>query len=555
MISDFLFYHLFVPFLISSKCSDLSRWMDHGDDFTETVVRTSQERARLTRGLSSLRTASVSQIPRRIGGGRSYTTTQAEETAPSVVPVRPDSSLSLDQAVQLSPGYLSSRDPALQPRVDPSQSGQVIDQLKLAKLISAYRTHGHHMANIDPLGLPKNGRALHAECAEQLNPAHHGFKDDDMEREFSHGPDFLSQFMAPGRKSMTLREIIAACESVYCGSYGVEYQHISSVEKQDWLRERLEVPTPFCFSSTEKKQILSSLIWSTSFERFIATKFPIEKRFGLDGAESLATGVSCLIDRSVDLHGIEDISIGSCHRGRLTMLGTVYGKPRKAILAEFAGRVTAEFPGMAGDVKYHPGHDGHHVTPGGRRVSLSLLANPSHLEAVDPVATGYTYATQKLWGDEKRTRAMCLALHGDAAFAGQGVVYETLGLSRLDAYKVGGTIRVIVNNQIGFTTDADCSRSTPYASDLAKYIDAPIIHVNADDVEAVAFVCQLAADWRAQFQEDIVIDLVCYRKFGHNEFDQPKFTQPMMYKQVGASDPDIAAVHGQTSEGGHLCCR
>ncbi|KAM0428882.1 hypothetical protein ACHAPT_006682 [Fusarium lateritium] len=443
------------------------------------------------------------------------------------------------QAVQLPPGYLSPRDPALQSQGHASQANQVSDQLKLAKLAAAYQSQGHHIANIDPLGLRKNGQAPHAERPEELNPAYHGFTAADLNREFPLGPDLLPHFAAQGRKSMTLREIIAAYESVYCGNYGIEYQHIPSTEKREWLRQRLEVPTAFQFSPDEKKRILDSLIWSTSFERFIATKFPTEKRFGLDGAEGLAPGVTSLIDQSVDVHGIEDIVIGSCHRGRLTMLGTVYGKPREAILAEFAGRVTADLPGMAGDVKYHLGHDGHRITPEGRRVSLSLLANPSHLEAVDPVATGSAYATQKLRGDKDRTRAMCLALHGDSAFAGQGVVYETLGLSRLDGYQVGGTIRIIVNNQIGFTTDAECSRSTPYASDLAKYIDSPIIHVNADDVEAVTFVCQLAADWRARFQEDIVIDLVCYRKFGHNEFDQPNFTQPMMYKQVADQTPTL----------------
>ncbi|KAM0335136.1 hypothetical protein ACHAQA_000176 [Verticillium albo-atrum] len=215
------------------------------------------------------------------------------------------------------------------------------------------------------------------------------------------------------------------------------------------------------------------------------------------------------------------------------MLGTVYGKAREAILAEFAGRVRHDMVrGMAGDVKYHLGHDGERITSAGCKVSISLLANPSHLEAVDPVATGKAYATQKIQRDEERKKVMCLSLHGDAAFAGQGVVYETLGLSRLAAYEVGGTVRLIVNNQIGFTTDAHCSRSTPYPTDLAKFVDAPILHVNADDPEAVTWACQLAADWRAEYQQDIVIDLVCYRRLGHNEIDQPTFTQPMMYQKV-----------------------
>ncbi|KAH6984546.1 thiamine diphosphate-binding protein [Ilyonectria sp. MPI-CAGE-AT-0026] len=453
-----------------------------------------------------------------------------------------DKSKSPDQAVQLPPGFLSSRDPALKSGFglnQGTQTSQVKDYLKVVQLVSAYQSQGHHIANIDPLGLRKNGQGVHAGHPSELDPAYHGFTPTDLDRQFTLGPDILPQFAAEGRESMTLREIVAACESVYCGNFGVEYQHIPEAKKREWLRKRLEVPTPFRFSQDEKRRILDSLIWSISFERFIATKFPTEKRFGLDGAEGLAPGITSIIDRSADVHGIEDIIIGSCHRGRLTMMGTVYGKPREAILAEFAGRIKTDLPGMAGDAKYHLGHDGHRITPDGRRVGLSLLANPSHLEAVDPVATGSAYATQELQGDKERKRTMCLALHGDAAFSGQGVVYETLGLSRLDDYNVGGTIRVIVNNQIGFTTDVECSRSTPYASDLAKYINAPIIHVNSDDVEAVTFVCQLAADWRAEFQEDIVIDLVCYRKFGHNEFDQPTFTQPMMYKNVSSQTPTM----------------
>ncbi|KAH7159610.1 thiamine diphosphate-binding protein [Dactylonectria estremocensis] len=453
-----------------------------------------------------------------------------------------DGSKTPNQAVQLPPGFLSSRDPALKAGLSINQgvqASQVQDHLKVVQLVSAYQSLGHHVANIDPLGLRKNGQGVHAGRPSELDPFHHGFSAADLDRQFGLGPDILPEFAAQGRDSMTLREIVASCESVYCGNFGVEYQHIPEANKREWLRKRLEVPTPFRFSKDEKRRILDSLIWSTSFERFIATKFPTEKRFGLDGAEGLAPGITSLIDRSADVHGIDDVIIGSCHRGRLTMLGTVYGKPREAILSEFAGRVKTDFPGMAGDVKYHLGHDGHRVTPDGRRVGISLIANPSHLEAVDPVATGSAYATQERQGDKERKRTMCLALHGDAAFAGQGVVYETLGLSRLDDYQVGGTIRVIVNNQIGFTTDVECSRSTPYASDLAKYINSPIIHVNADDVEAVTFVCQLAADWRAEFQEDIVIDLVCYRKFGHNEFDQPTFTQPMMYKHVSSQTPVI----------------
>ncbi|KAH6896675.1 thiamine diphosphate-binding protein [Thelonectria olida] len=435
-----------------------------------------------------------------------------------------------DRAIGLPLGY--QRDAALEtPRLN--ESAQAQDRVKVVQLISAYQSQGHYLANLDPLGL---SRSADAGRPKELDPEHHGLTAADMDRQFPLGEDMLP-FFARHRSAMTLREIVDTCESLYCGNYGVEYTHIPDAEKRDWLRERLEAPTRFRFSLDEKRRILDALIWAASFELFIATKFPTAKRFGLDGSEGLAPGIASIIDQSADVHGVDDIVIGSCHRGKLTMLGTVYGKPREAILAEFAGRVKTDMAGMAGDVKYHLGHDGHRITPEGRKVGLSLLANPSHLEAVDPVATGSAYASQQRKGDKDRRQTMCLALHGDAAFAGQGVVYETLGLSRLDAYHVGGTVRVVVNNQIGFTTDAECSRSTRYASDLAKYMDAPIIHVNANDVEAVTFVCQLAADWRAQFQQDIVIDLVCYRKHGHNEFDQPRFTQPMMYKQVSSQTP------------------
>ncbi|KAF7562538.1 hypothetical protein G7046_g1585 [Stylonectria norvegica] len=453
-----------------------------------------------------------------------------------------DRSRSPALAIQLPPGLVSSRgsnDISLVPTRSSSQVNHVQDHVRVLRLIRAYQSHGHHIAKLDPLGIQRNGQAPQLDFLRELDPKYHGFTDADMDRDFALGQDILPHFATQGHKSIKLRGIIEACKKVYCGSFGIEYQHIPNPEKREWLRQRLEVPTPFHFSPDEKLRVLDGLIWGTSFERFIATKFPTEKRFGLDGAEALVPAVQSLIDRSVDEHGIEDIAIGSCHRGRLTMLGTVYGKPREAILAEFAGRVGTSVAGMAGDAKYHLGHDGQRSTPQGRKVSISLLANPSHLEAVDPVATGFAYATQKLRGDKERTKAMCLALHGDAAFAGQGVVYETLGLSRLDGYNVGGTIRLIVNNQIGFTTDAKCSRSTPYTSDIAKYVDAPIIHVNADDVEAVVFVCKLAADWRARFHEDIVIDLVCYRKFGHNEFDQPSFTQPLMYKRVAGQMPTL----------------
>ncbi|KAH0252826.1 2-oxoglutarate dehydrogenase-like protein E1 component, partial [Aureobasidium melanogenum] len=358
----------------------------------------------------------------------------------------------------------------------------------------------------------------------------YNFTEADMEQEFSLGPGILPRFATEGQNKMKLKDIIAACERLYCGSYGIEYIHIPDREQCDWLRARIEVPQPYKYSVDEKRRILDRLIWSSSFESFLATKYPNDKRFGLEGGESLIPGMKALIDRSVD-YGVKDIVIGMPHRGRLNVLSNVVRKPNESIFSEFAGSAEPADEG-SGDVKYHLGMNFERPTPSGKRVQLSLVANPSHLEAEDPVVLGKTRAILHYNGDEKEANsAMGVLLHGDAAFAGQGIVYETMGFYALPSYQTGGTIHIVVNNQIGFTTDPRFSRSTPYCSDIAKAIDAPVFHVNGDDVEAVNFVCQLAADWRAEFKKDVVIDIVCYRKQGHNETDQPSFTQPLMYKR------------------------
>lgn len=314
------------------------------------------------------------------------------------------------------------------------------------------------------------------------------------------------------------------------GAVGIQYVHIPIKEECDWIRERIEVPKPWNYTVDEKRMILDRLIWSESFEKFIANKYPNEKRFGLEGCEALIPGMKALIDRSVD-HGVKHVTIGMPHRGRLNVLANVIRKPIEAILNEFAGDIDSDSP--AGDVKYHLGANYVRPTPSGKKVSLSLVANPSHLEAVDPVVLGKTRAIQQIENDENaHNTAMAVLLHGDAAFAGQGVVYETLGFSDLPCFGVGGTVHLIINNQIGFTTDPRFSRSTPYPSDLAKAIDAPIFHVNGENIEAVNFVCQLAADYRAKWKKDVVVDIVCYRRHGHNETDQPSFTQPRMYAAI-----------------------
>ncbi|KAA8917679.1 hypothetical protein TRICI_000176 [Trichomonascus ciferrii] len=411
----------------------------------------------------------------------------------------------------------------------------IIDHLKVQLLVRAYQVRGHQKARIDPLGI--NFGASSKAIPKELTLEHYGFTEADLDREITLGPGILPYFASEGQTKMTLREIIDTCEKTYCGSYGVEYIHIPSREQCDWIRERVEIPNPYKYTVDEKRRILDRLIWSTSFETFLASKFPNDKRFGLEGAETLVPGMKSLIDRSVE-YGVEDIVIGMPHRGRLNMLSNVIRKPNESIFCEFSG--SASFDEGSGDVKYHLGANYQRPTPSGKKVNLSLVANPSHLEAEDPVVLGKTRAIQHYKSDEGQyNKAMGVLLHGDAAFSAQGVVYETIGFHNLPSYSTGGTIHIICNNQIGFTTDPRFARSTPYPSDIAKSIDAPIFHVNGDDMEAVTFIFNLAADWRATFKSDVIIDIVCYRKYGHNETDQPSFTQPLMYKKISQKENSL----------------
>ncbi|CAI2171207.1 12311_t:CDS:2 [Funneliformis geosporum] len=412
-------------------------------------------------------------------------------------------------------------------------SYDVTDHMKVQLLVRAFQVRGHHIAKLDPLGILNPD--LDGSVPKELDPKHYGFSEKDLDREFTLGPGILPAFAETGKKK-TLREIVDICKKIYSGTIGIEYIHIPDRVQCDWIRNRVEIPKPYDYTIAEKRMILDRLIWSDSFERFIATKYPNEKRFGLEGCESLIPGMKALIDRSVDL-GIESIVLGMAHRGRLNVLSNVVRKPNESIFCEFSGSVEPSDEG-SGDVKYHLGMNYDRPTPSGKRVHLSLAANPSHLEAVDPVVLGKTRALQHYMNDEKeRHRSMALLLHGDAAFAAQGVVYETMGFHDLPNYTTGGTVHIVVNNQIGFTTDPRFARSTPYCSDIAKVVNAPIFHVNGDDAEAVNFVCQLAAEWRQTFKKDVVIDIVCYRKYGHNEVDQPSFTQPRMYQQIAKQTP------------------
>lgn len=407
-------------------------------------------------------------------------------------------------------------------------SNEIEAHMKVQLLIRAYQVRGHLKANIDPLGIMQPVRDFSP--APELEPSYYGFTEADMDRSFQLGSGVLPA-LRKEHAVMTLCEIIASLNSIYCGTIGFEYTHIPDRAQCDWLRARIEVAHPPVFTRDEKRQIFDRLTWADSFERFVASKWPGEKRFGLEGAESLIPGMKALIDKVVDA-GVEHVVIGMAHRGRLNVLTNVVRKPNESVFCEFSG-VMSGASGFSGDVKYHLGMNYVRPTPSGQSVNLSLVANPSHLEAADPVVLGKTRGLQFSMNDiNKHEKAMALLIHGDAAFAGQGIVYETLGLAELPSYTTGGTVHIIINNQIGFTTDPRFARSTPYCSDLAKTIAAPIFHVNGDDVEAVVRVSLLAAEWRSTFKSDVVIDLVCYRKYGHNEVDQPSFTQPRMYAAI-----------------------
>lgn len=407
----------------------------------------------------------------------------------------------------------------------------VMTHLKTQLLVRAYEVRGHLKAKLDPLHVSFGDAKKPA--PKELTLEYYGLTDADLEKEISLGPGILPKFKESGINSLKLKEVIQYCENIYCSTYGIEYIHIPSREKCDWLRERIEIPTPYKFSADQKRQILDRLMWACEFENFLSTKYPNDKRFGLEGAESVVPGMKALIDTAVEF-GVEDIVIGMPHRGRLNMLTNVVRKPAEAIFNEFAGVSIHEGQGEgSGDVKYHLGMNYVRPTTSGKTVNLSLVANPSHLEAEDGVVMGRVRAIQHSKNDVGEfNKALGVLFHGDSAVAAQGVVYESLSLTHVPAFATGGTIHVIVNNQIGFTTDPAHARSTTYPSDFAKTINAPVFHVNADDIESVVYLFNLAAEWRNTFKTDVVLDVVGYRKYGHNETDQPSFTQPIMYEEI-----------------------
>ena len=404
------------------------------------------------------------------------------------------------------------------------QREQMVKQVRVRELINAYRIRGHLIADLDPL------HAMPVLYHPELDIETYGLTIWDLDREFVTGG-------LGGVERATLRQILDMLHRSYCGTIGVEYRHIQSLEQKRWLQERLEAP-PEPVPVEVKKQILWKLISAEQFERFLHTKYLGQKRFSLEGTETIIPLLDQLIEGAAR-RGVEDITIGMAHRGRLNVLANVIGRFCERIFVAFEGSVHPNFPADEGDVKYHQGATGVRETADGRQVRLTVSPNPSHLEAVDPVVEGMVRAKQDIAKDEQGlspeeawARYLPVLLHGDAAFAGQGVVMETLNLADLKGYRTGGTIHIIINNQIGFTTSPEAGRSTIYSTDVAKMTQLPIFHVNADDPEAAYRVLQIALDFRQKFHKDVVIDLVGFRRLGHNETDEPSYTQPLMYARV-----------------------
>ncbi len=406
-----------------------------------------------------------------------------------------------------------------------------LDSIRAMALIRAYRVRGHLIADLDPLGIER--RTSHPD----LDPATYGFTEADYDR-----PIFVNDTL--GFVTASLREILGALKATYSGHVGVEYMHIQELEQRQWIQARIEVPRNQTeFTERGKRAILERLTAAELLERFLDKRYTGTKRFGLEGGESLIPALEQVLKRGSQL-GMKELVIGMPHRGRLNVFTNMMGKPFRALFSEFQGNAAnPEDVQGSGDVKYHLGTSSDRDFDGAE-VHLSLTANPSHLEAVDPVALGKVRAKQHRRSDFEHDQVVGLLMHGDAAFAGQGLVAETLELCELKGYRTGGTIHFIVNNQIGFTTMPAHARSGPYPSDVAKVIQAPIFHVNGDDPEAVVHVARIATEFRHRFKKDAVVDIFCYRRHGHNETDEPAFTQPLMYKAI-ASHPTTRELYAR----------
>ena len=403
---------------------------------------------------------------------------------------------------------------------DAPVQAETIDSIRALMMIRAYRVRGHLIASLDPLGL--DGERHHPE----LDPKSYGFSEADYDR-----PIYVDGVL--GLKRATLREVLAILKQTYCARVGVEFMHIQYPERKAWVQRMMEGErNRQSLSPGEKTEILRHLHESEGFERFLDVKYAGAKRFSLEGSESVIPALEATIAEAAQ-QGVEEIVIGMAHRGRLNVLTSILGKSYAAVFSEFQGGVTraGDVQG-SGDVKYHLGASADRVLEDGHSLHISLTPNPSHLEAVNPVVLGKVRAKQAMRGDKARERVMGLLIHGDAALAGQGTCSEVFELSELRGYRTGGTVHIVINNQIGFTTSPSQARTSPYPSEVAKIIQAPVFHVNGDDPEAVVRVCQIAADYRQQFKADVVVDIFCYRRHGHNEGDEPAFTQPAMYRAI-----------------------
>ena len=445
----------------------------------------------------------------------------------------------MPQAPQLNAGFTPQAAQLIASGAKPALSNDEIrtalmDSIRALMMIRVYRVRGHLEATLDPLGL--ENRDHHPE----LDPRNYGFTDADYDR-----PIFIDNVL--GLEYATLREIMALVRETYCGHIGVEFMHIQEPDQKAWIQERIEsIHNVTNFTERGKLAILERLTAAETFEQFLHRKYTGTKRFGLDGGEAMVPAIEQIMKRGGQM-GLKEMVLGMSHRGRLNVLANVMGKPFRAIFSEFhGGAANPEDIQGSGDVKYHLGTSTDRDFDG-NVVHLSLTANPSHLEAVNPVVLGKVRAKQKQIQDDDRTRVMGLLLHGDAAFAGQGLVAETLALSELRGYRTGGTIHVVINNQIGFTTSPRDARSGPYSTDVAMMIQAPIFHVNGDDPQAVVHVARICTEFRQTFKKDVVIDMFCYRRYGHNEGDEPSFTQPVMYRAIG-DHPSTRALYARQLE-------
>ena len=445
----------------------------------------------------------------------------------------------MQSAMPAKPSRGGANAPAPAPAAPPAPSpdavrAAVADSIRAVMLIRSYRVRGHLAADLDPLGLVK--RPMPADLTLEF----HGFFESDLDR-----PIYLGGMF--GIETASVREIVEMLRANYCGHFALEYMHIGDPEERRFLQERIEGrQKAIQFTPEGKQAILAKVIEAEQWEKFLGRKYVGTKRFGLDGGEAMIPALESVIKYG-GAAGADEIVIGMSHRGRLNVLANVMSKPYRAIFSEFAGgSANPEDVGGSGDVKYHLGTSTDREFDG-KSVHLSLAPNPSHLEAVDPVVLGKARAKQTKLDDLKRERVMPILLHGDAAFAGQGIIMECFGFSGITGYSTGGTVHFVVNNQVGFTTSPQFARSSPYPSDVAKMVQAPIMHVNGDSPEAVTFACKVATEFRQRFKRDVVIDMWCYRRFGHNEGDEPGFTQPLMYDEIKVHRP-VSAIYAERLE-------